>query len=148
MAGSARLRRPPSRARRLELVGVRSRISDVLEADVVLLAHRGHAAGAARRRCPTASGSCPGATSTTSPRCRSDLVVVGSGVTGAEFASGYRELGVPVTLVSSRDRVLPGEDPDAAEVIEQVFTVAGHAPCCRGPRESVARERRRRRRSS
>ena len=39
------------------------------------------------------------------------LVVIGSGVTGAEFASGYSELGVPVTLVSSRDRVLPGEDP-------------------------------------
>jgi dihydrolipoamide dehydrogenase len=53
------------------------------------------------------------------------LVVVGSGVTGAEFASGYCELGVPVTLVSSRDRVLPGEDPDAAAVIEQVFTSRG-----------------------
>jgi dihydrolipoamide dehydrogenase len=53
------------------------------------------------------------------------LVVIGSGVTGAEFASGYSELGVPVTLVSSRDRVLPGEDPDAAEVIEQVFTSRG-----------------------
>ena len=53
------------------------------------------------------------------------LVVIGSGVTGAEFASGYSELGVPVTLVSSRDRVLPGEDPDAAEVIERVFTSRG-----------------------
>src|SRR5262249_28963935 len=53
------------------------------------------------------------------------LVVVGSGVTGAEFASGYCELGVPVTLVSSRDRVLPGEDPDAAEVIEDMFTSRG-----------------------
>jgi dihydrolipoamide dehydrogenase len=53
------------------------------------------------------------------------LVVIGSGVTGAEFASGYSELGVPVTLVSSRDRVLPGEDPDAADVIEQVFTSRG-----------------------
>ncbi len=53
------------------------------------------------------------------------LIVVGSGVTGAEFASGYSELGVPVTLVSSRDRVLPGEDPDAADVIEQVFTERG-----------------------
>jgi dihydrolipoamide dehydrogenase len=53
------------------------------------------------------------------------LVVIGSGVTGAEFASGYCELGVPVTLVSSRDRVLPGEDPDAADVIEQVFTERG-----------------------
>lgn len=53
------------------------------------------------------------------------LVVVGSGVTGAEFASGYSELGIPVTLVSSRDRVLPGEDPDAADVLEQVFTSRG-----------------------
>jgi dihydrolipoamide dehydrogenase len=53
------------------------------------------------------------------------LVVVGSGVTGAEFASGYLEAGVPVTLVSSRDRVLPGEDSDAAEVLEQVFQTRG-----------------------
>ncbi|HEX2074244.1 MAG TPA: NAD(P)H-quinone dehydrogenase [Geodermatophilus sp.] len=53
------------------------------------------------------------------------LVVVGSGVTGAEFASGYLEAGVPVTLVSSRDRVLPGEDADAAEVLEQVFQSRG-----------------------
>ena len=49
------------------------------------------------------------------------LVVVGSGVTGAEFASAYNALGVDVTLVSSRDRVLPGEDADAAEVLEEVF---------------------------
>jgi NAD(P)H dehydrogenase (quinone) len=53
------------------------------------------------------------------------LIVIGSGVTGAEFASGYSELGVQVSLVSSRDRVLPGEDPDAAEVIEHVFTARG-----------------------
>ncbi len=37
-----------------------------------------------------------------------ELIVVGSGVTGAEFASAYLALGIPVTLVSSRDRVLPG----------------------------------------
>ena len=55
----------------------------------------------------------------------SHLVVIGSGVTGAEFASGYSELGLPVTLVSSRDRVLPGEDTDAADVIEEVFTLHG-----------------------
>jgi pyruvate/2-oxoglutarate dehydrogenase complex dihydrolipoamide dehydrogenase (E3) component len=53
------------------------------------------------------------------------LVVVGSGVTGAEFASGYLEAGVAVTLVSSRDRVLPGEDSDAAEVLEEVFQSRG-----------------------
>ncbi|AZZ55816.1 NAD(P)H-quinone dehydrogenase [Rathayibacter iranicus] len=49
------------------------------------------------------------------------LIVVGSGVTGAEFASAYRALGSRVTLISSRDQVLPGEDADAAAVIENVF---------------------------
>lgn len=60
------------------------------------------------------------------------LVVVGSGVTGAEFAGAYQALGSSVTLVSSRDRVLPGEDADAAAVVEDVFgrrgmTVVGRA---------------------
>ena len=53
------------------------------------------------------------------------MIVVGSGVTGAEFASAYNGLGSPVTLVSSRDRVLPGEDEDAANLIEDVFTRRG-----------------------
>ncbi len=39
------------------------------------------------------------------------LIVVGSGVTGAEFASAYLALGADVTLVSSRDRVLPARTP-------------------------------------
>nr|WP_242496240.1 NAD(P)H-quinone dehydrogenase [Xylanimonas protaetiae] len=53
------------------------------------------------------------------------LVVVGSGVTGAEFAGAYRSLGSEVVLVSSRDRVLPGEDEDAAELLEGVFRGRG-----------------------
>lgn len=53
------------------------------------------------------------------------MIVVGSGVTGAEFASAYNGLGCSVTLVSSRDRVLPGEDQDAATLIEDVFTRRG-----------------------
>ena len=53
------------------------------------------------------------------------LIVVGSGVTGAEFASAYHALGSDVVLVSSRDRVLPGEDPDAAAVLEEVFARRG-----------------------
>jgi NAD(P)H dehydrogenase (quinone) len=50
-----------------------------------------------------------------------ELIVVGSGVTGAEFASAYQALGSQVTLVSSRDRVLPHEDADAAVLMEDVF---------------------------
>lgn len=53
------------------------------------------------------------------------LVVVGSGVTGAEFASAYNALGCDVVLVSSRDRVLPGEDAAAAQVLEDVLTRRG-----------------------
>jgi dihydrolipoamide dehydrogenase len=53
------------------------------------------------------------------------LIVVGSGVTGAEFASAYLAMGVDVTLVSSRDRVMPHEDPDAAMAIERVFRARG-----------------------
>ena len=53
------------------------------------------------------------------------MIVVGSGVTGAEFASAYLQLGSKVTLVSSRDKVLPGNDSDAAELIEKVFITGG-----------------------
>jgi pyruvate/2-oxoglutarate dehydrogenase complex dihydrolipoamide dehydrogenase (E3) component len=55
------------------------------------------------------------------PELPDHLIVIGSGVTGAEFASAFRALGSAVSLVSSRDRVLPGEDEDAARVIEDVF---------------------------
>ena len=53
------------------------------------------------------------------------LIIVGSGVTGAEFAHAYTELGVKVTLVSSRDRMLPHEDEDAALVLEDAFSERG-----------------------
>lgn len=53
------------------------------------------------------------------------LVVVGSGVTGAEFASAYNALGAKVTLVSSREMVLPGQDQDAAQILQDVFVRRG-----------------------
>jgi NAD(P)H dehydrogenase (quinone) len=55
----------------------------------------------------------------------SELVLIGSGVTGAEFASAYQALGCQVTLVSSRDHVLPHEDADAARLVEDVFKRRG-----------------------
>lgn len=65
------------------------------------------------------------------------LIVVGSGVTGAEFASAYTALGSKVTLISSRDRVLPGEDADAAAVIEDVFTRNGMTVLAKSRAQSV-----------
>lgn len=53
------------------------------------------------------------------------MIVVGSGVTGAEFASAYNLLGGKVSLISSRSQVLPNEDPDAAALLENVFARNG-----------------------
>ncbi|MFS3128235.1 NAD(P)H-quinone dehydrogenase [Nocardioides sp. Bht2] len=68
------------------------------------------------------------------------LIVVGSGVTGAEFASAYLALGVDVTLVSSRDRVLPGEDADASAVLEEVSIRKGMHVLGQSRMESVVRD--------
>jgi pyruvate/2-oxoglutarate dehydrogenase complex dihydrolipoamide dehydrogenase (E3) component len=59
------------------------------------------------------------------PALPEHLIVVGSGVTGAEFASAYLAMGVAVTLISSREHVMPHEDPDAARAIERVFRDRG-----------------------
>src|SRR5690606_18678259 len=67
------------------------------------------------------------------------LIVVGSGVTGAEFASAYRALGSEVTPISSRDQVLPGEDADAAAVIEKVFKRSGMTVLSKSRASSVER---------
>lgn len=66
------------------------------------------------------------------------LIVIGSGVTGAEFASAYLAMGVQVTLVSSRERVMPHEDADAAMAIERVFRERGMTILNQSRAESVA----------
>ncbi|MEO6827837.1 MAG: NAD(P)H-quinone dehydrogenase [Microbacteriaceae bacterium] len=75
----------------------------------------------------------------TLPAVPEHLIVVGSGVTGAEFASAYTALGSKVTLISSRDRVLPGEDADAAGVIENVFKRNGMTVLSKSRAASVYR---------
>jgi dihydrolipoamide dehydrogenase len=67
------------------------------------------------------------------------LIVVGSGVTGAEFASAYDALGADVVLISSRDLVLPGEDPDAAAVLDSVFRRRGMEVLSRSRAQQVKR---------
>ena len=73
------------------------------------------------------------------PELPSKLIVVGSGVTGAELASAYNALGSEVVLVSSRDRVLPGEDADAASVLEDVFRRRGMQVLSNARADSVTR---------
>lgn len=73
------------------------------------------------------------------PELPEHLIVVGSGVTGAEFVHAYTELGVAVTLVSSRDRVLPHEDEDAARVLEEAFSERGVTLIKHARADSVSR---------
>jgi len=74
------------------------------------------------------------------PELPEELIVVGSGVTGAEFASAFQALGSQVTLVSSRERVLPHEDKDAAMVIEGVFRRRGMNVLGKSRAEAVHRK--------
>jgi dihydrolipoamide dehydrogenase len=73
------------------------------------------------------------------PELPEKLIVVGSGVTGAEFAGAYQALGSNVVLVSSREQVLPGEDSDAAAVIEQVFSDRGMTVLSKSRAKAVRR---------
>jgi len=53
------------------------------------------------------------------------LVVVGSGVTGVEFVHMFTSLGSKVTLVVSRQQVLPNKDPEVAAALESEFLARG-----------------------
>jgi len=53
------------------------------------------------------------------------VTVVGSGVTGVEFVHMFSSFGSEVTLVVSRQQVLPGKDPEVAAVLEQEFMDRG-----------------------
>jgi dihydrolipoamide dehydrogenase len=53
------------------------------------------------------------------------VTVVGSGVTGVEFVHMFSSFGAEVTLVVSRQQVLPGKDPEVAAVLEDDFLRRG-----------------------
>ncbi|MHB1140015.1 MAG: dihydrolipoyl dehydrogenase family protein, partial [Microthrixaceae bacterium] len=53
------------------------------------------------------------------------LVVVGSGVTGVEFVHMFSSFGADVTLIVSRQQVLPAKDPEVAAALESDFLRRG-----------------------
>jgi len=59
------------------------------------------------------------------PELPEHLVVVGSGVTGVEFVHMFNSFGSQVTLIVSRQQVLPDKDPEVAAVLEQSFLDRG-----------------------
>src|SRR4029453_2597977 len=52
------------------------------------------------------------------PELPEHLVVIGSGVTGVEFVHMFSSLGSRVTLIVSRQQVLPQKDPEVAAALE------------------------------
>ncbi len=61
------------------------------------------------------------------PSLPEHLVVIGSGVTGVEFVHLFSALGSRVTLIVSRQQVLPGKDPEVAAALEADFLDRGVA---------------------
>ena len=59
------------------------------------------------------------------PEIPEHLTVVGSGVTGVEFVHMFTSLGSEVTLIVSRQHVLPGKDPEVAYELEKNFIDRG-----------------------
>ncbi len=59
------------------------------------------------------------------PEIPEHLTVVGSGVTGVEFVHMFASLGSDVTLIVSRQHVLPDKDPEVAYELEKNFIDRG-----------------------
>ncbi|MDP9441078.1 MAG: FAD-dependent oxidoreductase, partial [Actinomycetota bacterium] len=59
------------------------------------------------------------------PELPSHLVVIGSGVTGVEFVHMFSSFGCRVTLIVSRQQVLPGKDAEVAAALEDDFLARG-----------------------
>jgi NAD(P)H dehydrogenase (quinone) len=59
------------------------------------------------------------------PELPENLVVIGSGVTGVEFVHMFTSFGSEVTLIVSRQQVLPGKDPEVAAALEDNFLRRG-----------------------
>ncbi len=53
------------------------------------------------------------------------LLIIGGGVIGCEFASCFSNFGVAVTVVEQEPQLLPGEDPEAVQLLSQRLQANG-----------------------
>ena len=56
-----------------------------------------------------------------------DIVIVGAGAVGVEFASMFADVGVKVTLLEYLPQIVPLEDADVSKLVERSFTKRGIA---------------------
>ena len=64
-------------------------------------------------------------TAMTPPEMPSELLVIGSGAIGIEFASFYNDLGAKVTVVEMLERIVPVEDADVSDALQKSLTKQG-----------------------
>ena len=80
------------------------------------------ATGSSPARLPVPGTDLPGVLDSTGllnlMKCPKDIVIIGAGVIGIEFATLYSRLGVPVTIIEMLDRVLAPFDKDVTDFIE------------------------------
>jgi dihydrolipoyl dehydrogenase len=57
------------------------------------------------------------------------LLVVGGGVIGLEFASIYRAFGSDVTVIEAMSQLMPNEDSDTGEIVQQCLEARGIKVC-------------------
>ena len=58
-------------------------------------------------------------------QCPPSLAVIGPGPIGCELGQSFHRLGAEVTIIASRDQILPKEEPEAAAVVQQQFESEG-----------------------
>ncbi|MBW0007727.1 MAG: dihydrolipoyl dehydrogenase, partial [Sphingomonas sp.] len=61
----------------------------------------------------------------TPPEMPTELLVIGSGAIGIEFASFYADLGAKVTVVEMLDRIVPVEDAEVSAQLQKSLTKQG-----------------------
>lgn len=54
-----------------------------------------------------------------------NMVIVGAGAIGVEFAQFYHTLGTKITLIEFFDTILPNEDKEVGKTLEKIFTKKG-----------------------
>jgi dihydrolipoamide dehydrogenase len=74
------------------------------------------------------------------PELPAHMVVIGSGVTGVEFAHMFSSFGSAVTLIVSRQQVLPNKDAEVAAALEEDFIRRGMRLFVGARAESVERD--------
>jgi len=73
----------------------------------------------------------------TPPEMPSELLVIGSGAIGIEFASFYSDLGAKVTVVEMLDRIVPVEDAEVSDALAKSLVKQGMTIHTRATVESL-----------